>query len=100
MRALIEAQRRRIESDLGRLDEPQLRFDLDTPEERRQRELDIQAWRGRLAKIDSEIEEQPVRILAGYEVRARRLEPVGSSICGRRPGDGKRSADPCRDRRA
>jgi hypothetical protein len=43
LRALIEAQRRRIERDLGRLDDPQLRLDLDTPEEHRQRELDIRA---------------------------------------------------------
>jgi hypothetical protein len=77
LRDLIEAQRRRIERDLGRLDDPQLRLDLDAPEERRQRELDIRAWRGRLATIGREIEEQPARILAGYEVRAQRLEPVG-----------------------
>jgi hypothetical protein len=77
LRALIEGQRRRIERDLGRLDDPQLRLDLDTPEEQRQRELDIRAWRGRLANIGRELEEQPARILAGYEVRAQRLEPVG-----------------------
>jgi SNF2 family DNA or RNA helicase len=77
LRDLIEAQRRRIERELGRLDDPQSRFDFDTPEERRQRELDIRAWHARLGKIDSEVEEQPARILAGYEVRAQRLEPVG-----------------------
>jgi hypothetical protein len=77
LRALIEGQRRRIERDLGRLDDPQLRLDLDTPEEQRQRELDIRAWRSRLANIGRELEEQPARILAGYEVRAGRLEPVG-----------------------
>lgn len=77
LRALIEGQRRRIERDLDRLDDPQGRLDLDTPEERRQRELDIRAWRMRLASIGREIEEQPARILAGYEVRAQRLEPVG-----------------------
>jgi len=77
LRSLIEQQRRRIERDLGRLDDPQRQLDLEVPEERRQRELDIRAWRGRLADIGREIEEQPARILAGYEVRARRLEPVG-----------------------
>jgi hypothetical protein len=59
------------------LDDPQLRLDLDTPEEHRQRELDIRAWRGRLAKIGHEVEDQPALILAGYQVRAQRLEPVG-----------------------
>ena len=77
LRALIEAQRQRIERELGRLDDPQYRLDLDMPDERRQRELDVRAWRGRLAVIGRESEEQPARILAGYEVRARRLEPVG-----------------------
>jgi hypothetical protein len=77
LRDLIEAQRQRIQRNLGRLDEPQLRLDLDAPEEQRQRELDIRAWRGRLANIGQEIEEQPARILAGYHVRAQRLEPVG-----------------------
>jgi ERCC4-related helicase len=77
LRALIETQRRRIERDLDRLDDPQLRLDLDTAEERRQRELDIRAWQARLTKIGGEIDEQPARILAGYEVRAQRLEPVG-----------------------
>jgi hypothetical protein len=77
LRALIEAQRQRIERELGRLDDPQYRLDLDLPDERRQRELDVRAWRGRLAVIGRESEEQPARILTGYEVRARRLEPVG-----------------------
>ncbi len=77
LRALLEEQRRRIERDLSRLDDPQLRLDLDAPEERRQRELDIRAWRGRLADIGREIDEQPARILDGYQVRAKRLEPVG-----------------------
>jgi len=39
--------------------------------------LDIRAWRGRLSNIGREIEEQPARIVAGYEIRAERLEPVG-----------------------
>jgi hypothetical protein len=77
LRALIENQRRRIERDLARPDDPQLSFDLDVPEERRQRELDIRAWRARLANIEREVDEHPARIIAGYEVRARRLEPVG-----------------------
>ena len=77
LRALIEGQRQRIERELVKLENPQYRLDLDLPEERRQRELDVRAWRGRLAAIGPEIEEQPARILAGYEVRAQRLEPVG-----------------------
>ena len=77
LRSLIEAQKRRIERDLNRLDDSQLQLNLDSPEERRQRDLDFRAWRDRLANIDRELEEQPARILAGYMVRAQRLEPVG-----------------------
>jgi SNF2 family DNA or RNA helicase len=77
LRTLIEGQRQRIERELQRLDDPQYRLDLDLPEERRQRELDIRAWRSRLTSIGREIEEQPARILGGYAVQAQRLEPVG-----------------------
>jgi hypothetical protein len=77
LRDLIEGQRRRIERDLDRLDDPQLSLALDSPDEQRQRELDIRAWCSRLANISHELEEQPARILAGYQVRAQRLEPVG-----------------------
>jgi hypothetical protein len=62
---------------LGRLDDPQYRLDLDLPEERRQRELDIRAWRSRLSAIGHELEEQPARILVGYQIKAQRIEPVG-----------------------
>ena len=77
LRALIEGQRQRIERELVKLENPQYRLDLDLPEERRQRELDVRAWHSRLAAIGPEIEEQPARILASYKVRAQRLEPVG-----------------------
>jgi hypothetical protein len=77
MRELIEGQRRRIERELSREDDPQLALDLDDPLERRQRALDRRAWQERLTKIQHELDEQPRRIAASYVVKARRLEPVG-----------------------
>ena len=34
-------------------------------------------WRQRLQRIEQELKEEPARMLRSYEVRARRLEPVG-----------------------
>lgn len=45
--------------------------------ERRQRERDHRHWRTRLAEIEREIEEEPARVRASYEIRASRLEPIG-----------------------
>jgi SNF2 family DNA or RNA helicase len=77
MRSLIEAQRERIERELAKLDDPQYRLALEEPAEARQRELDLQAWQGRLKGIATELAVQPKEIAASYVVKARRLEPVG-----------------------
>src|SRR5690606_3763232 len=77
MRALIEAQRQRLERELATLDDPQYRLALEEPAEARQRELDVRTWRERLEKIGAELAIQPARIEASYVVKARRLEPVG-----------------------
>lgn len=37
----------------------------------------MSAWRTRLAQFDRELEQEPQRIRDFYEVRARRIEPVG-----------------------
>ena len=46
-------------------------------EEKRQRQADIASWRTRLAQFDRDLETEPDRIRAFYEVRARRVEPIG-----------------------
>ncbi len=72
---LLGSLRSRIEKALG---EPsrQLRFDF-TPLERRQLEAERREQERRLAALDQDMRERPARILEHYEIRARRLEPVG-----------------------
>jgi hypothetical protein len=77
MRAILEAQRDRIQARQRELDEaPQLAFQFDD-DERRQLEADRKHWQKRLAMLATEIDEEPARIRATYQVKARRIEPVG-----------------------
>ena len=46
-------------------------------EEKRQLESDMRSWRVRLDQFDRDLEREPQRIRAFYEVRAKRVEPVG-----------------------
>ena len=46
-------------------------------EEKRQRQADVALWRTRIARFDRDLETEPDRIRKLYEVRARRVEPIG-----------------------
>ena len=46
-------------------------------EEMRQLDADMRHWRRRLAQFERDLEREPARIREFYEVRARRVEPVG-----------------------
>ncbi len=84
LRETLERQRSRVIKELEKIDREtggeQLTFDFFdkyTIEEKRQRESDIRAWKLRLKQFDRDIETEPDRIRDFYEVRARRIEPVG-----------------------
>ncbi|MCY4375171.1 MAG: DISARM system SNF2-like helicase DrmD, partial [Spirochaetaceae bacterium] len=75
--ATLERQRHRVEAELGKHDaEVQLTLEFND-EEKRQRQADVAAWRRRLSQFDRDLESEPSRIRGFYEVRARRVEPVG-----------------------
>jgi superfamily II DNA or RNA helicase len=46
-------------------------------EEKRQLESDMRSWRIRLEQFERDLEREPQRIRAFYEMRAKRVEPVG-----------------------
>jgi len=46
-------------------------------EARRQLDANVRSWRGRLEQFRGELETEPQRIREHYEVRARRVEPLG-----------------------
>jgi hypothetical protein len=74
---LLEAQRDRIARAEKDFDPRQMALPGIDDAERRQRERDHRHWRTRLGEIESEIEQEPARVRASYEIRASRLEPIG-----------------------
>lgn len=73
MRDVIVAQRERIQARVASA--RQLVLELD--EERRQLEADRRHWHRRLESLEQELESEPARIRALYDVRAQRIDPVG-----------------------
>ncbi|MFZ1416570.1 MAG: DISARM system SNF2-like helicase DrmD [Defluviicoccus sp.] len=77
LEALLHQQRQRIAKADAGFDDRQLELPGIAELERRQMRADRAHWRHRLLRIEQELREEPARMLASYEVRARRLEPVG-----------------------
>ena len=76
---ILEGQKKRIERELAKVEDPQKAFEFkgfDDDEERQLRD-NAKFWRRRLDAIPREIVIEPERIQKGYAVRARRIEPVG-----------------------
>ena len=76
MITILETQRSRIEQEIKKHDQVQLQLQFNETE-RRQVEADRRHWQQRLGGISSELESEPARIRASYEVHAHRVEPVG-----------------------
>ena len=78
LRDTLERQRERVREELGRHEGEfkQLTLGFDD-EDKRQLESNMRSWRTRLAQFDRDLEQEPQRIREFYEVRARRVEPVG-----------------------
>ena len=74
----LRRQRERIVEELarheGQYKQITLAFD---EEERRQLQSNMRYWRMRLEQFDRDLQQEPGRIRAFYEVQARRVEPVG-----------------------
>jgi superfamily II DNA or RNA helicase len=78
LRETLERQRERVREKLAKNEGAfeQLTIDFGD-EDKRQLESDMRAWRSRLVQFEHDLEGEPQRIRAFYEVRARRVEPVG-----------------------
>ena len=78
LRDVLEAQRSRVAAELERHERQPDQLALDfSVEEKRQLQANMAAWRRRLAQFDAELEREPERVRAFYEVQATRVEPVG-----------------------
>lgn len=76
MRELLELQRKRLGETSRKYADAQLTFGFDA-DEQRQIQSNRRHWEKRLAAIDRELEGEPARIRAVYEVKAQRVEPIG-----------------------
>jgi superfamily II DNA or RNA helicase len=76
MRAILDAQRARIIATAATYELQQSLLPFD-PSELRQIEADKRYWSRRLDDLAREIDAEPARIRASYDVRATRFEPVG-----------------------
>ena len=78
LRETLERQRGRVQQELDRYerDAEQLMLGLND-EETRQLESDMRSWRWRLDQFERDLAREPARVRDFYEVRARRVEPVG-----------------------
>jgi DNA-binding transcriptional regulator YiaG len=79
LRETLENQRRRVQEELTKYEGPQIEqltlgFD---EEEKRQLEYDVRSWRTRLDQFERDLANEPQRIRQFYEVRVKRIEPVG-----------------------
>ena len=78
LREILEGQRGRVEAELRRHEGGGIQLVIEfSEEEKRQRQADIASWRTRLAQFDRDLETEPARIREFYEMRARRVEPIG-----------------------
>jgi superfamily II DNA or RNA helicase len=78
MREILEIQQKHIGSTITKYDETdQLRLGFDNEEERRQLESNRRYWGKRLTELENELDTEPERIRSQYEVKARRIQPVG-----------------------
>jgi superfamily II DNA or RNA helicase len=76
---ILEGQKKRIERELSKVEDPQQAFEFKgyDDDERRQLRDNAKFWRRRLDVIPRESELEPKRIQQTYAVRATRIEPVG-----------------------
>jgi len=75
MGEILAEQRKRIE--LQEIKSQQLELDLGDEHEKRQLVADRKHWKVRMQEIVAELKREPARIRTSYEVKARRVEPVG-----------------------
>ncbi len=76
----LESQRKRVVDKLASYEKKEQRQQLAlgfAQEEIRQLEADARSWTIRLEQFDRDLANEPGRIKEFYEVRARRVEPVG-----------------------
>jgi superfamily II DNA or RNA helicase len=78
LRETLERQRERVREELAKTEGQfeQLTFGFDE-EEKRQLDSNMRSWRIRLEQFEHDLQHEPQRIRTFYQVRAKRVEPIG-----------------------
>lgn len=77
MQKILEEQKKRIAKTIADTNKDLKSLFDDLPDEKRQLEADRRHWDKRIVAIEQELKDEPERIRAIYDVKARRIEPVG-----------------------
>jgi hypothetical protein len=78
LRETLERQRDRVVKELAKHQKEFTQLTLDLGEDdKRQLESNMRSWKTRLEQFDRDLMHEPKRIREFYEVKARRIEPVG-----------------------
>lgn len=77
LEATLLNQRKRVETEIAKANKEKQQSFSFTAEEKRQRNADQAAWARRLEDFETQLEEEPPRVQAFYEVKTPRVEPVG-----------------------
>lgn len=75
IRRVLDDQKRRVLTELGRYDQTQLLLSLDL--EKRQLESNRRYWDKWLANVEGDLQREPDRVRQFYQVASFRIEPVG-----------------------
>jgi hypothetical protein len=75
IRRVLDDQKRRVLTELGRYDQSQLLLSLDL--EKRQLESNRRYWDKWLANVEGDLQREPGRVRQFYQVASFRIEPVG-----------------------
>lgn len=76
IRKILEDQKRRVETELGRKLETQLLLSF-SEEEKRQLDSNRKYWQRWLKHVEGDIKSEPARILDFYKTTSFRVEPIG-----------------------
>lgn len=78
LRETLERQQARVREELEKTEPKLSQLTLGFhAEEKRQLEDDLRAWRRRLDQFEHDLEREPARVREFYNVRTRRIEPIG-----------------------
>jgi len=78
MRRILEEQKRRVANELGKTGpDQQIAFAFYNEEEKRQLDSNRKYWHRWLDNVEGDLQREPARIQAFYEISSYRIEPVG-----------------------